>query len=77
MGLVLREGMTLVGVGLVLGLAGALAVSRVVAGLLYGITPTDVPTFGGVSLVLVVVALVACGVPAFRASRLDPVVALR
>jgi putative ABC transport system permease protein len=64
-------------VGLVLGLAGALAVSRVVAGLLYGITPTDVPTFGGVSLVLVVVALVACGVPAFRASRLDPVVALR
>jgi len=77
MGLVLREGMTLVGVGLVLGLAGALAVSRVVAGLLYGITPTDVPTFGGVSLVLVIVALVACGVPAFRASRLDPVVALR
>lgn len=75
--LVLREGMTLVGVGLVLGLGGTLAVSRVVARLLYGITPTDLPTFGGVSLVLVVVALAACGVPAFRASRTDPIVALR
>lgn len=75
--LVLREGMTLVGVGLLLGLAGALAVSRVVARLLYGITPTDVPTFGVVTLVLVSVALAACAVPAFRASRTDPIVALR
>jgi hypothetical protein len=66
-----------VALGLVLGLGSALAVSRVVARLLYGITPTDFPTFGVVTLVLVAVARTACAIPAVRASRTDPIVALR
>jgi predicted permease len=75
--LVLREGMTLVGIGLAIGLAGALAVSRIVATLLYGVSPTDVVTFGSVSLLLAAVALVASYLPAVRASRVDPIQALR
>jgi len=75
--LVVRQGMKMALIGLVLGLIGALFVSRVLVGMLYGISPTDPLTFTGVSIVLLVVALLACLIPARRATRVDPIVALR
>ena len=75
--MVLGQGMRLAGVGLALGLAGAWALRRLLAGLLYGITPGDPGTFAAVAGVLAVVALAACLVPAYRATRVDPVVSLR
>jgi ABC-type antimicrobial peptide transport system permease subunit len=74
---VLRQALTLVAVGLALGLAAAFAVSRVVSTLLYGITTTDPITFVSVSALLIVVGFVASFLPAFRASRVDPLLALR
>jgi predicted permease len=74
---VLRQALTLVGIGLALGLMVAFGVSRVVSTLLYGVSATDPITFAGVSLLLLVVALGASFIPAFRASRVDPLVALR
>jgi len=76
-GLVLGQGAALVGGGLALGLVGALAVSRVLSSLLYGTGSGDPATFAGVSLVLGTVALVATYLPARRASRVDPMEALR
>jgi len=75
--LVLRQGMLLAGIGLLVGLAGALAVTRVVSSLLFGVQPTDPATFAAVGLFMLAVALVACVVPARRATRVDPLVALR
>jgi ABC-type antimicrobial peptide transport system permease subunit len=75
--LVVRESMTLVGVGIALGVLGALAVSRLLRGLLYGVEASDPSTFAVVPLVLVVVALAATWLPARRATRIDPVIALR
>ncbi|HEV2843996.1 MAG TPA: ABC transporter permease, partial [Thermoanaerobaculia bacterium] len=75
--LVLRQGMTLVGVGLALGLAGAFALTRLLAGILFGVETTDPLTFVGVPIVLVLVTLAACWLPARRAARLDPLAALR
>jgi predicted permease len=75
--MILGYGMSIVTAGMAIGLAGAFALARVVASLLYGVGPTDVMTFGFTSLVLASVALVACYVPARRAMRVDPMVALR
>jgi putative ABC transport system permease protein len=77
LGLVVGEGLKLSVGGMVLGLAGALAVTRVMASMLVGIQPTDPVTFGAIIVVFAVIALAASWVPAFRASRLDPMVALR
>lgn len=75
--LVVRQGMKMTLIGLGLGLVGAFLLSRVLIGMLYGISPTDPLTFTGVSIVLLVVALLACLIPARRATRVDPIVALR
>jgi predicted permease len=77
LGMVLGQAMTLVAIGLAIGAAGALVLGRVVAQLLFGMSPSDPITFGGVCLLLTAVALVASAVPAWRASRLDPIKALR
>ena len=75
--LVLRQGMTLALIGEAIGLAGALALTRLIRGLLFGVTPTDATTFIVVFGVLNVVALLACFIPARRATKVDPLVALR
>ncbi len=75
--LVLRRGLRLAVLGIAVGLAGALAATRVLATLLFGITPTDAPTFAATALLLLAVAVLACLMPALRAARVDPLVALR
>ena len=75
--MILREGLKVVFAGILIGVIGALALTRLISSMLYGIGTTDPLTFVGVSLLLTAVALLACYVPARRAMRLDPVVALR
>ena len=77
MRLVAREGMTVALAGIGAGLVGAYAMSRVLASLLYGVESHDPKTFIGVAGVLLIVAAAACYVPAARATRIDPIVALR
>jgi predicted permease len=74
---VMREGLLLTAIGVVVGLAGAVGLSRLIASLLFGVTPTDVPTVAGVTATMIIVAVVACVLPAWRASRLDPNAVLR
>jgi putative ABC transport system permease protein len=74
---VLGEGMAITALGALLGMAGAIALTRVMAGMLFGVTATDPATFFAVCVFLGVVALVACFVPARRATRVDPIEALR
>ncbi|MGC2719782.1 MAG: ABC transporter permease [Candidatus Acidiferrales bacterium] len=74
--MVLRQGLTLAAVGATLGVAGGFIVSHLMAGLLFGVSPNDLPTFVGVTVVLTAVALAASYIPALRAMRLDPIAAL-
>lgn len=74
---VLREGLLLVGIGVGIGAVGALMFTRLLSGLLYGVSPTDPLSLAATAAVMVTVGLVACAVPAIRASRFDPMLALR
>jgi ABC-type antimicrobial peptide transport system permease subunit len=76
-GLVLRRGMGLVGLGIFFGLAGGLVGARLLRGVFFGVSPADPITFGGMSLCLVVVGVAACLLPAARAVRLDPASVLK
>jgi ABC-type antimicrobial peptide transport system permease subunit len=75
--LVTRECLTLVAIGVAIGVPVALGATRVIASQLFGVRAADPLTFGGVAMLLLVVALAACYVPALRAMRVDPMVALR
>jgi len=75
--LVLRQGILTALVGVAIGLAGALALTRTLSSLLFGLTATDPATFAAVVLLLVSVVLLACFIPARRAAKVDPMVALR
>ena len=74
---VMKEGLVLAGIAVAVGLASAFALSGLIASLLFGVRPLDVPTAAGVAGTMIIVAAVACLLPAWRASRLDPVTALR
>ncbi len=76
-GVVTRHGMLLAGLGAIVGVAGSLALTRLLRSQLYGVTPTDALTLGEVTGLLLLVALAACVIPARRATRVDPMVALR
>lgn len=75
--LILRQGMTLTGLGLVVGLVGALAASQAIVSMLFGVSRMDPFTYVGVMLLLAIVSVIACAVPAWRAARIDPSIALR
>jgi putative ABC transport system permease protein len=75
--LVVRQGMLLAVVGVIVGLAGAFALTRVMSSLLFAVTAKDPITFAAVAVLLIAVAFIACFVPARRATKVDPLVALR
>jgi ABC-type antimicrobial peptide transport system permease subunit len=75
--MMLRQGLGLTSIGLLAGLLGALAVNRLAAALFFGVEPADPLTYVSVALFIAIVGLAACGAPAHRASRVDPIVVLR
>jgi putative ABC transport system permease protein len=75
--MILSQGLRTIFVGVAIGIAGSLVLTRTVESLLFGVTATDPLTFGGVTLLLVLTALLACFIPARRATKVDPMVALR
>jgi ABC-type antimicrobial peptide transport system permease subunit len=75
--MVLSEGGMLVGIGLALGVAGSLLLTRLMQGLLFGVAARDPVTLGGVALIMAAIGIAACWIPAMRAARIDPGVALR
>jgi putative ABC transport system permease protein len=77
LGLVLKRGLALTGVGLAMGLLSAVALTRVLVALLFEISPLDAATFLGAALLILAVGLLACYLPARRSARVDPMVALR
>jgi len=76
-GMVIRQGLLLAGAGVGVGILGALWLTQALSGMLYGVTARDPMTFLAVALVLLATALAACYIPARRATRVDPMVALR
>jgi putative ABC transport system permease protein len=77
LGMIVRQGMGVVLGGMLAGIAGAIAMARLLATFLYGVKPNDVVTFSASFLILASVALAACAIPAHRASKVDPLIALR
>ena len=77
LGMAVRQGLVLIIIGIGVGLAGALALTRVMSGRLYGVGTTDPATFATIVLLLAFASLIACYIPARRATRVDPLVALR
>jgi putative ABC transport system permease protein len=77
LGLILGQGARLIGIGIAIGIVGGVWAARALTSLLFGVKSTDLPTFVGVSVLLAGLALVACAVPALRATRVDPLVVLR
>ncbi|MBI3405656.1 MAG: FtsX-like permease family protein, partial [Acidobacteria bacterium] len=75
--MILRTGMSVTGIGVALGLAAAFGASRLLAKLLFGVSPNDAVTYSGVAVLLLAVALLACWIPARRATRVNPIIALR
>jgi len=75
--MLMRQGMIMAAAGTLVGIAGALALTRVIAGLLFGVGATDPITFTAIPLLLAAVAVAACYIPARRATRVDPMRALR
>jgi putative ABC transport system permease protein len=77
MGLIVGRGMVVVFAGAIAGVAGAIGLTRLMNTIIYGVRPTDPLTFGGVTVFLLLVAVLACWIPARRATRVDPLTALR
>jgi len=75
--LILKQGLRLTLIGIGLGLGAALALTRLMESLLFGVAPADALTFGAIAVMLLLVALLACYLPARRATKVDPMVALR